>query len=163
MHAFAHKPTDGNSCLVLTLSDSVQVCTHWLRGSCKFGDNCRYDHIRPDWAPRNDKSELTGYKAPTGVHKPITDTLEDLLPISRLRLSGQGNGLAEKPVFSEPLIEAKELEGSLPVDLPVDPFGSDEGTTSCILPIEQPHEGLGQHIDRSLHILEDETNSRYEE
>jgi hypothetical protein len=150
----------------LTLGDSVQVCTHWLRGSCKFGDNCRYDHFRPQWAPRDNKSDLTGYSAPIGVQKPITDALEDMLPISRLRLSGQGHGLAERSTFSEPSVEATELKGGLPVELPADPFGSDEGTTSCVLPIEQAQEaqqGLGQHIDKSFHMLEDETNSRYEE
>lgn len=116
----------------------MKVCTHWLKGHCAFGDKCRYDHVRPDWAPRQE-AQVNGYKAPT-VPKPETDNLEDVLPISKLRLSGhaatvpaaRSNGTSHAANGSKTIpiatVMAEERRSPPPVDLPADPFGAGESS-----------------------------------
>lgn len=62
------------------------MCTHWLKGSCAYGDKCRYDHQRPEWAPREERT-VPGYVAPK-LPKPAADDLSEMPPISDLRLGG---------------------------------------------------------------------------
>lgn len=128
----------------------AQVCTHWLRGHCAFGDKCRYDHVRPEWAPaRGNGVASQGYEAPLGVPRPDTDRLEDVLPISKLRISrhrevdqGVGNESAE--------------EDTVPVvTLPADPFGSDECKTTVTVLDSGVYEGADDAYDESSgHKLE---------
>lgn len=113
----------------------VQVCTHWLKGNCAYGDKCRYDHARPEWAPRQDQS-VPGY-VPPPVLKPSSDTLETVPPISHLRLGGALAPLSEHDFSSghshdaslpAEEVEAKEEESLVAaVNLPADPFGSGAG------------------------------------
>jgi E3 ubiquitin-protein ligase makorin len=126
------------------------VCTHWLKGSCAYGDKCRYDHHRPGWAPREDRT-VAGYVAPP-VAKPIADDLTEMPPISELRLGGalaskekptpiattvikpasslspagvseQDNSSAASSAETTALDAALQSRSPPGVDLPTDPFG----------------------------------------
>ena len=105
----------------------AQVCTHWLKGHCAFGDKCRYDHVRPEWNTSKKRQHgVNGYVAPDAVPKPPTERLEEVLPISQLRLSGRlvpdtSNHNDNSDSFG--LFEAKERDIPPPVELPLDPFG----------------------------------------
>lgn len=118
---------------------TTQVCTHWLRGHCAFGDKCRYDHVRPEWGPsRGDGVALQGYEAPLGVLRPETDRLEDVLPISKLRISRHrgASGFVE--------------EETVPVvTLPADPFGADECKTTVTVLDSGVYEGADDVYDES--------------
>lgn len=108
------------------------VCTHWLKGHCAFGDKCRYDHLHTSWAPRKDDRSSSSYSAPTEVVKPAVSRLEEVQPISKLRLGGQVAHLATRPAPDAALaaLQAQERRSPPPVDLPVDPFGSGEAPFS---------------------------------
>lgn len=111
------------------------VCTHWLKGYCAFGDKCRYDHVRPEWAPRQDAPTQAGYIPPT-VPKPEAADLDALPPISQLRLGGAvahlppgGPSGAASTVISKQIEFALHSEAARsppPIDLPADPFGAGE-------------------------------------
>ncbi len=127
------------------------MCTHWLKGSCAYGDKCRYDHRRPDYAPREDRT-VAGYTAPPKP-KPVIDNLIEMPPISELRLGGalaprkpittvttggvfqtslspadvseQDNSSAASSAEGvlEAALRAQARSSPPPVDLPADPFG----------------------------------------
>lgn len=105
------------------ISSIMQVCTHWLKGYCAFGDKCRYDHVHPDWAPKRRDETKNGffYEAPV-VPKPDVDNLADMLPISKLRLSSSVDSRHQNGFRETPKYQARE--SSCPVELPIDPFGS---------------------------------------
>jgi len=135
----------------------LQVCTHWLRGSCAYGDKCRYDHAHPKWRPRENRT-LPGYVAPPKP-KPIPDELTAMPPISELRLGGalvknepslitatapvkksslsparvseQDNSSAASSAESalEAVFQAHARRSPPPVDLPADPFGGGDITS----------------------------------
>lgn len=66
----------------------LQVCTHYLKGACVYGDKCRYAHERPTWAAHSaKKTQNSSYQAPR-VPKPAIDSLDKVQPISQLRLGG---------------------------------------------------------------------------
>jgi hypothetical protein len=99
----------------------MQVCTHWLKGYCAFGDKCRYDHVHPDWAPKRRDEANKGYEIPV-VPKPHVDNLADMLPISKLRLSGSVDPRYQNGSRESSMYQARE--SSCPIELPADPFGS---------------------------------------
>lgn len=118
-----------------------QVCTHWLKGHCAFGDKCRYDHAHPEWAPRVEHTN-PGY-IPPPVEKPEADNLSELPPISELRLCGAARFIpprfarpadASGPSSSESAADVVQINqksiSTPPVDLPSDPFGAGEGEST---------------------------------
>ena len=122
MSCFA-KPDDLSDTIYFVFILSImQVCTHWLKGYCAFGDKCRYDHVHPDWAPKRKDETNKGYEIPA-VPKPHVDNLADMLPISKLRLSGSMNPRYQNGSRESSMYQARE--SACPIELlPADPFGS---------------------------------------
>lgn len=81
--------------------------------------------MHPEWAPRTHENYVKGYQAPS-VPKPATDNLDDVLPLSRLCVSGKSraNGGVDGALAA---LQARESETSLPIELPADPFGAGDG------------------------------------
>lgn len=125
----------------------LQVCTHWLRGHCSFGDKCRYDHVRPTWAPKADHG--SEWYEPPSVSKPETNSLEDVVPISQLYVSKHKGRYRNNDI---------QEECGLQIDLPADPFGSDDGLETAVLHVdgrvEQPSSSIGDGLDASGNQIE---------
>ena len=81
--------------------------------------------MRPDWAPKADPGTSEWYQAP-GVSKPETSNLEDAIPISKLYISKQR---------VQDSNDIKEDNG-LVIDLPADPFGSDDRMETAVIHID---------------------------
>ncbi len=98
-----------HSLILNPFSLTAQVCKYYLQGNCAYGDRCRYDHVRPNWAKETNLSsdQGAGYVAPPRV-RPDTDDLSEITPISALKLT------------ADPLLQ----------QLPHDPFSNGDGETS---------------------------------
>eukprot|EP00889_Picochlorum_renovo_P005559 jgi/Picre1/32589/NNA_007935.t1 len=143
-----------------TAGKSSILCKYYMNGACSRGEACSFSHDPCNCTQYGLHALVTralgngvasqGYEAPLGVPRPDTDSLEDVLPISKLRISrhrgvdqGEGND------------ESAEEDTVPVVTLPADPFGSDECKTTVTVLDSGVYEGADDAYDESSgHKLE---------
>lgn len=101
--------------------------------------------MRPEWAPKGAPSGSEGYEAPSGVLKPETSKLHDILPISRLYIS-KDHSEEKQTDLGTKTVEENQMTNPLRIDLPADPFGPDDRVES-VISIDRGLEGASTDVD----------------